>query len=191
VKRSFFSAVAAVAIMALAACGGGGSSGGTVGNPNPNPNPPTAAPTAAPTNPPGAPASMPQLAQVAGAQAYVGSSNQHTLYTFGADTANKSNCTSAVTSQGKCTDIWPPYTAPAGTQAPSGSGFGIIQRSDGSMQWTYQSFPLYTYSGDPGALQANGQGINAFGGVWGVARPAAAASPGPTSSPSHCVGYYC
>jgi len=130
---------------------------------------------------------MPQLASVAGAQAYVSSSNQHTLYTFGADTANVSNCAAAT----GCTGVWPPYTAPAGTVAPSGSGFGIITRSDGTLQWTYQQFPLYSYTGDGAAGQGNGQGINAFGGVWGVARPAAAGTPGPTSSPSHCVGYYC
>jgi predicted lipoprotein with Yx(FWY)xxD motif len=158
VKRSFFSAVAACGLFAVAACGGGGSSGGVTTNPGGSP------PTAAPTNPPGAPATMPQLAQVAGSQAYVSSSSQHTLYTFGADTANKSNCNSS----NGCTGVWPPYTAPAGTQAPSGSGFGIITRSDGTMQWTYQQFPLYTYSGDAAAGQDNGQGINAYGGVWGT-----------------------
>jgi predicted lipoprotein with Yx(FWY)xxD motif len=63
-------------------------------------------------------------------------------------------------------------------------------RSDGTMQWTYQSFPLYNYGGDSAAGQDNGQGINAFGGIWGTARPAGA-SPGPTSSPSRCVGYFC
>lgn len=180
-KRSFFSAAAAIAVLAVAACGGGGSSGGSGGgSPYGGGTPPTAAPSQAP-------ASMPQLNAVAGAQAYVSSSNQHTLYTFGADTANTSNCTNA----SGCTGLWPPYAAPAGTVAPAGSGFGIITRSDGTLQWTYQSFPLYNYAGDSGADQANGNGITSFGGTWGVARPAAAGTPGPTSSPSHCIGYYC
>ncbi len=179
-KRSFLSAAAAIAVLTVAACGGGGSSGGGGGTTyGGNPIPTTA--------PSQAPASMPQTAAVLGAQAYVSSSNQHTLYTFAADKANKSNCTDA----SGCTGLWPPYTAPAGTVAPAGSGFGLITRSDdGALQWTYQSVPLYNYAGDSAAGQGNGQGINSFGGVWGVARPASA-SPGPTSSPSHCVGYYC
>jgi predicted lipoprotein with Yx(FWY)xxD motif len=66
----------------------------------------------------------------------------------------------------------------------------LITRSDGSLQYTYQTFPLYMYSGDSAAAQANGQGINSFGGTWGAAQPAGAA-PGPSSSPSSCIGYYC
>ncbi len=182
-KRSFLSAVAAIAILAVAACGGGGSSGGTGGAP---PTGGGAPPTPAPTQPAGPP-SMPQMGTVLGAQAWISSSNQHTLYTFAADTPNTSNCTTA----SGCTGIWPPYTAPAGTVAPSGSGFGIITRGDGTMQWTYQQIPLYSYSGDSAAGQGNGQGINSFGAVWGVARPTSQATPGPTSSPSHCIGYYC
>lgn len=183
-KRSFFSAAAAIAVLTVAACGGGGSSGGST----PPGVVPTQAPTTAPTSPPSTagPATMPQLATVAGSQAYVSSSNQHTLYTFAADKPNVSNCTSAT----GCTGIWPPYAAPAGTVAPAGSGFGVIARSDGTMQWTYQQAPLYQYSGDAASGQDNGQGLNTFGGVWGTARPASA-SPGPTSSPSRCVGYYC
>ena len=175
-KQSIFAALAAISLLTVTACGGGGgtsSSPGAVA--------PTAAPTAA------APASMPQTATVGTSPAFVSSSNQHALYTFGADTAGVSNCTAS----SGCTGIWPPYTAPAGTTAPSGTGFGIITRSDGSLQWTYQNFPLYMYSGDTAADQGNGQGINSFGGIWGVARPAASSTPGPTSSPSSCVGYYC
>lgn len=177
-KRFVIASTAALAVIALAACGGGGSSGGGAG---------PYAPGSAPTTAPQAPASMPQTATVGSRTAFVAANDQHSLYTFGADRANVSNCTIA----SGCTGIWPPYTAPAGTVAPSGSGFGIITRSDGGLQWTYQSLPLYTYSGDSGPDEMNGQGINSFGGVWGVARPAAAGTPGPTSPPSTCVGYYC
>lgn len=179
-KRSLLAALAAVSVLTFAACGGGGGSTGGGGLP------PSTAPTTAPTAAPTTPASMPQTATVGSGPAFVSSSNQHSLYTFAADSAGVSNCSAA----SGCTGIWPPYTAPAGTTAPSGSGFGIITRSDGSLQWTYQNFPLYMYSGDSAAGQSNGQGITSFGGVWGVARPASS-SPGPTSSPSGCVGYYC
>lgn len=175
-KRSVFAACAALSLLTFAACGGGGTSSSPGGG--------GVAPTTAPTSAP--PASMPQTATVGSGPAFVSSSNQHALYTFGADAAGVSNCTAS----SGCTGIWPPYTAPPGTTAPSGTGFGIITRSDGTLQWTYQNFPLYNYSGDTAADQGNGQGINSFGGIWGVARPAAS-SPGPTSSPSSCVGYYC
>ena len=174
-------AVAATLVVLLAACGGGG---GTASSPIA----PTAAPTTAANN---TPASQPQLATatVSGQskQVFTSTSNGHTLYTFGADTANVSNCTSA----SGCTGIWPPYTAPAGTSAANlSTGFGLITRSDGSLQYTYQNSPMYTYSGDAAGGTANGQGINSYGGTWAAAQ-AAAASPGPTSSPSSCIGYYC
>lgn len=177
-KYPFAASATALALLMLAACGGGGSGSG-----GGNPYAPVSNPTAAP---PSTPASMPQTATVNGGQAFVSASNQHTLYTWAGDTAGVSNCTAA----SGCAGIWPAATAPAGTVAPSGTGFGIITRSDGSLQWTYQNFPLYMYSGDAAAGQGNGNGINSFGGIWGIARPAGA-SPGPTSSPSHCVGYYC
>ena len=162
-KRSLAGAIAIAAVLSFAACGGGGGGGTSGGETVPAATP---TPTPAATNPP----SLPNTATVGASSAYVSSSNGHTLYTFGADAAGVSNCTSA----SGCTGIWPPYTAPAGTTAPSGTGFGLITRSDGSLQWTYQNYPLYMYSGDSSAGQSNGQGINSYGGVWGVSRPAAA-----------------
>jgi predicted lipoprotein with Yx(FWY)xxD motif len=40
------------------------------------------------------------------------------------------------------------------------------------MQWDYKNHPLYTYAGDSGPDQANGEGIPFAGGHWHVARPA-------------------
>jgi predicted lipoprotein with Yx(FWY)xxD motif len=165
--------LSAFAALALAACGGGGSSGGGGGG---GYTPPTPAPSSAP-------ASQPTQASVAGAAAWVSSSNAHTLYTFQLDMSGVSNCTSA----NGCTGTWPPYAAPAGTVAPSGSGFGIITRSDGTLQWTYSGFPLYMYAGDTAAGQDFGQGLMSFGGKWAVSRPASASG----GNPGGCVGYNC
>ncbi len=180
-------AAAALAALAITACGGGGGGGVTA---------PTAAPTIAATataTPPTTPASQPQFSSVTiggtPKQALVSSSNQHTLYTFGADTANVSNCTVA----SGCTGNWPPYTAPAGTSASTlSAGFGLITRSDGSLQYTYQTFPVYMFAGDSAAGTANGQGIVAFGGTWDAAQQANTSTPGATPTPaSGCIGYYC
>jgi predicted lipoprotein with Yx(FWY)xxD motif len=167
-QRAPFLAASAIALT-LTACGGGG--GGSSG---PGPMP-TTAPTAQST-----PASTPQEATVAGSTAFVGS-NGHTLYVFSADTANVSNCNAS----NQCSTFWPPYAAPAGTVAPSGTNFGIITRSDGTLQWTYNTAPLYEYSGDTAAGQDNGQGLNEYGGIWTTERPSssATASPAPSSSP--------
>jgi hypothetical protein len=43
---------------------------------------------------------------------------------------------------------------------------GVITRSGGTMQATYDGHPLYTYAGDSGPGQAKGNGLNVSGGVW-------------------------
>jgi hypothetical protein len=41
-------------------------------------------------------------------------------------------------------------------------------RSDGKPQVTYHGHPLYFFSGDQNPGDANGQGVNTFGGLWYV-----------------------
>jgi predicted lipoprotein with Yx(FWY)xxD motif len=83
-----------------------------------------------------------------------------TLYLFAPDTPNKSNC------NGSCASYWPPVT---GTPT-AGSGvtgrIGTIKRAGGAAQATYNGHPLYTYVGDSGPGQANGNGVNLNGGLW-------------------------
>ena len=90
-----------------------------------------------------------------------------TLYTFSADTPNsgKSACYTS------CATFWPAFytsklTVPAGLNA---SDFGIINRTDGTKQITYKGAPLYLFVKDTAAGQVNGEGVNAFGGVWSAA----------------------
>ncbi len=89
-----------------------------------------------------------------------------TTYVFDADLAaglGMSVCTSA----SGCTTNWPPVTPPAGV---AGS-FSALARTDGTQQLMYSQHPLYTFKGDSAAGMTNGDGINAFGGVWHIARP--------------------
>ncbi|HQQ70442.1 MAG TPA: hypothetical protein PLL92_09050 [Alicycliphilus sp.] len=87
--------------------------------------------------------------------------NGMTLYTFDKDTAGsgKSAC------NGACATNWPPLIA---TMAPSGDGYSLIQRDDGSMQVAYKGKPLYYWSKDskPGDKTGDGM-INA----WHTAMP--------------------
>lgn len=85
-----------------------------------------------------------------------------TLYHLKPETSSNIQCT------GSCVSTWPPVLLPAGTSAPTGGSgvtgkLGTATRPDGGTQVTYDGFPLYTYSGDTGPGQANGQGIQ---GVW-------------------------
>ena len=105
-----------------------------------------------------------------------------TLYHLKTETPGKIVCT------GSCVGVWPPVLLPAGVMAAhAGTGLpgtlGTIHRPDGGTQVTYNGFPLYTYSGDTAAGQANGQGIQ---GVWfavtstggGATPPSASGSSG-------------
>jgi predicted lipoprotein with Yx(FWY)xxD motif len=83
-----------------------------------------------------------------------------TLYWFAPDTATRSNC------NGTCAAYWPPVKG-AVTAGPGATGrLGTIERSDGSIQATYDGHPLYTYAGDSAPGQANGNGLNLNGGLW-------------------------
>ena len=52
---------------------------------------------------------------------------------------------------------------------------GTVMRPDGGTQVIYDGFPLYTYSGDTGPGQDNGQGIQ---GVWFAVTASASGSSG-------------
>jgi len=116
-------------------------------------------------------------------------SSGRTLYTLSADQGGKVTCTSSA-----CTSLWPPLLLSSGAKATAGSGvdsskLGTATTPSGAQQVTYNNWPLYEYSGDSGPGQANGQGINSFGGVWHPIAPsgkritgATSSSPSPTGS---------
>jgi predicted lipoprotein with Yx(FWY)xxD motif len=83
-----------------------------------------------------------------------------TLYWFAPDTPTRSTC------YGTCAGYWPPVTgSPSGRPGVTGK-LGIIRRSDGTTQITYNGHPLYTYVGDTAPGQAFGNGLNLNGGLW-------------------------
>ena len=80
-----------------------------------------------------------------------------TLYTFDKDTAGngKSAC------NGPCASNWPPLAAQA-SDAASGD-WTIVTRDDGSKQWAYKGWPLYTFAKDAKPRDTTGDGK---GNVW-------------------------
>jgi predicted lipoprotein with Yx(FWY)xxD motif len=83
-----------------------------------------------------------------------------TLYWFAPDTSAASKC------MGSCVEYWPPVTGNP-TAGPGVTGkLGVITRPGGGMQATYDGHPLYTYIGDSGRGQANGNKLDLNGGLW-------------------------
>jgi predicted lipoprotein with Yx(FWY)xxD motif len=107
-----------------------------------------------------------------------------TLYWFVPDTSTTSKCT------GSCATFWPPVKGPVTAGSGVTGTLGVITRSDGTMQATYDGHPLYTYVGDSAPGQANGNGKNLSGGVWHeMTVSGAAPAPGATTSSHGGYGY--
>ena len=88
----------------------------------------------------------------------------NTLYLFTPDAQGESTC------YDQCEQNWPPFTG----EVSAGSGvdaslMGSVTRTDGSVQVTYNGWPLYYFAGDSAPGETNGQGLN---GIWFVMSPA-------------------
>ena len=84
-----------------------------------------------------------------------------TVYTFDKDTAGngKSAC------NGPCAQLWPPV-APQASDTATGD-WSIVTRDDGSKQWAYKGWPLYTYAKDAKPGDKSG---DKFKDVWHVVK---------------------
>jgi len=91
-----------------------------------------------------------------------------TLYDFHKDKGSTSSCYDA------CAAAWPPLLTEGNPQAQGAadrSMLGTTKRKDGTVQVTYNGWPLYTYSGDQGPGEANGNDIDQFGAEWYALQP--------------------
>ena len=158
-------ALVAVAALVLAACGGGGGEqpqsrgygggGGAETTVEVAPNPEEGAVFVSV-------ASVPGLGQV------LVDSAGHTLYDFRADRGGTSSC------YGACAKSWPPLLTEGEPHASNGAQPGLLgtaDRRDGTEQVTYDGRPLYTFTGDKGPGEANGNDVNAFGADWYALTP--------------------
>ena len=91
-----------------------------------------------------------------------------TLYDFHKDKGGTSSC------YGACAGTWPPLLTEGNPQAQGAadrSMLGTTKRKDGTIQVTYAGWPLYTYVGDQGPGEANGNDIDQFGAEWYALQP--------------------
>lgn len=88
-----------------------------------------------------------------------------TLYLFLPDNQSTPTCT------GTCTATWPPFEDDGDVGAGAGIDpalLGSVERADGSLQVTYNGWPLYYFLPDATPGATGGQGI---GGNWWVVSP--------------------
>jgi predicted lipoprotein with Yx(FWY)xxD motif len=171
VRTTWILAASAAAALALAGCGsnstsGSGASGGG--------------------NSPAATSSPAAATDLASAQSPLGTivvdGKGRTVYEFDKDTAGAASaCT------GVCVGLWPALTTTASTPTVTGvtGKVATAPTADGKQQVTLDGHRLYTFSGDSGAQQVNGQG---FMNLWWTVAPDGTKITGtgasPTTSPS-------
>ena len=115
-------------------------------------------------------------------------SSSRSLYVLSAEQGTSIHCAAS------CLTTWPPLLVTSSTTSIAIAAgvkgtIGFVTR--GSMkQVTFNSFPVYTYSGDTAPSQACGQGIAADGGTWTLASAAAtSAGSTPVATGSGGCGY--
>lgn len=154
--------------IALAACSSSGhsTSSGSTGSQTSSSAAPGSSSTAT-----SAPAGVTiNTADVAGYGTVLAASSGRTLYILSSERGGKITCTD----DNGCTKICPDTELPGGVMAATpGAGvdkslLGTVKDASGSLYVTYGGWPLYTFAGDNGPAQANGQGISSFGGTWYV-----------------------
>jgi len=162
-------AVLLLAALAVAGCGGGGKSNASSGPPK----------------------------TASGQTATVGLSNEslgnilvnsqgRTLYLFTRDSGTTSEC------DGACAVNWPPLRVTGKPTIGSGADASLISttaRSDGTRQVAYNGHPLYLFKGDASSGDTNGEGLNAFGGLWYALSAAGNQVSGQSSGSGGGIGY--
>jgi predicted lipoprotein with Yx(FWY)xxD motif len=152
VKKTLLGAAPVAAALAIAGCGGYGSSSA--------PAPPSGAKTDSVT-----PAVTIAHAKLG---SYLADAKGRALYLFEADKGSSSACYSA------CASLWPPLTS-AGAVTPGvgvdRASLGTTTRNDGTTEVTYHGHPLYYYAADTTKGSLTGQGLNQFGAKWYVVAP--------------------
>lgn len=100
----------------------------------------------------------------------------HTLYYLTTEADGQDQCTM----QPGCSLMWPALTSASGGDPIAASGVtgivGTISAADGTVEVTYDGWPLHTFGGEAPGL-VDGEAQQSFGGTWYVATPALAPAP--------------
>jgi len=104
-------------------------------------------------------------------EAVLVNANAQTLYYLTSDTSSTVACS------GQCATFWPPLLLPTGDPGSGSSlpGKLSVLTDPNGRQVLYNGHPLYAFVKDKASGDANGEGVNAFGGTWHPATPTLAA----------------
>jgi predicted lipoprotein with Yx(FWY)xxD motif len=99
---------------------------------------------------------------------YLADGEGRALYLFEADTQG-SGSAAVSACYDECAGAWPPLTVegePQGGEGADAAMLGTISRTDGSMQVTYNGWPLYYYAKDEAPGDTKGHDIEEYGAEW-------------------------
>ncbi|MGN6371668.1 MAG: COG4315 family predicted lipoprotein [Solirubrobacteraceae bacterium] len=100
-----------------------------------------------------------------------------TLYHLSGETSTKFICTSS------CVAVWHPVGVSAGATPSGVKSLTVVKRPEGGRQLAYNGMPLYTFSQDKAAGEANGQGFKDVG-TWMAVPVSGSSAQGSSSSSS-------
>ncbi|MEA2566919.1 MAG: hypothetical protein QOD49_2096 [Actinomycetota bacterium] len=175
-------ALGAAAVLAFAACSKS-TTAGTGSTSSPSSSATSSSPTA---NADADAAITVATASIPGVGTVLVNGSGQTLYLLSSEQGGKLTCTDA----NGCTKVWPDTELPSGkTAGIAGAGvqaslLSTVKTADGKLYLTYNTFPLYTFTGDTKTGTAAGQGITSFGGTWSAITPAGAAATTSSASSS-------
>jgi predicted lipoprotein with Yx(FWY)xxD motif len=105
---------------------------------------------------------------------FIADAEGRALYMFMADTQGSGGSGAASACSGDCAGAWPPLTTTGDPQAGEGISadmLGTIEREDGTMQVTYNGWPLYYFVQDQNPGDTMGQDKEGFGAEWYLVAP--------------------
>ena len=105
---------------------------------------------------------------------YLVAATGHALYTFKADTQGTPSSPAKSACEDECLGVWPPLIVdepPVGDDKVRAELLGRVVRPDGTLQATYNGWPLYFYAEDVEPTDIKGDDIESFGEDWYLIGP--------------------
>ena len=106
---------------------------------------------------------------------YLVDANGRAVYLLEADKQGEGDQQADSTCYEDCAEVWPPVltqgTPPVAEGDADEGMLSMIEREDGTMQVTYDGWPLYYYVKDEGAGEATGQDVQDAYGEWYLLQP--------------------
>lgn len=123
-----------------------------------------------------------QSVKVAGYSSVLAGSTARTLYLLNIEKGAKLHCKT------KCLSLWLPVLVKSSVKSVTiGTGvkgkIGFVSRSSSHKQVTFNSYPVYSYTGDSGPRQEHGEDVMSFGGAWKMLKVSATTAASTPDSP--------